>query len=369
MASLLGILAIFIFLSPGSAYMYFSRDPGSCQIIGDSDLYGIGVRAGFYLQWASLLICRNFHLDETAHSIMTSQIMMVIAIIINAVAGYRLPGALVTYEATILVLVLSIWFTTSFIILWDFTWAIRDKHKHSRRLQALPVMQVPTEGNPIQEQRSQYSPGSGSVPPSDQDQDESPQPSLPYTSMREVDFTQCICMAINFLSFSGLFFALRHSPAIDEDKRDCKVWLLGRGFVGIEESDQSIGLNESQRQICFLVLGVVFFVLGIGMSIDILWEAVRVLRAAGKTPQAPLPTEPVASVLPLAARWAEAGLLAAVGSVLVAMTEYLIRMSDIDVSVDLTQSSGQLIPFVGGILGFGVTLWGLLEKLAVAIRV
>lgn len=39
---------------------------------------------------------------------MTSQIMVVIAIVINAVAGYRLPGALARYEANFLAMELSV---------------------------------------------------------------------------------------------------------------------------------------------------------------------------------------------------------------------------------------------------------------------
>lgn len=34
----------------------YSPDPHSCEIIGDTDLYGVGVRIGSYLQWAAIFL-------------------------------------------------------------------------------------------------------------------------------------------------------------------------------------------------------------------------------------------------------------------------------------------------------------------------
>lgn len=39
-----------------SADMHYTPDPGSCEIIGNPDLYGIGVRVGFYLNWAAMCL-------------------------------------------------------------------------------------------------------------------------------------------------------------------------------------------------------------------------------------------------------------------------------------------------------------------------
>lgn len=36
--------------------MHYSPDPDSCEIIGNPDLYGIGVRAGFYLNWGTMCL-------------------------------------------------------------------------------------------------------------------------------------------------------------------------------------------------------------------------------------------------------------------------------------------------------------------------
>ncbi|PMD34393.1 hypothetical protein L207DRAFT_517551 [Hyaloscypha variabilis F] len=54
------MIAIFAFLQPALAYTYFSEEPGSCQIIGDADVYGIGIRLGFYLQYISVVLCIIF---------------------------------------------------------------------------------------------------------------------------------------------------------------------------------------------------------------------------------------------------------------------------------------------------------------------
>ena len=61
------------FLPVAAADTYFTDEPGSCQIIGDPDIYGtfnfeifcsvadkfsgIGIRLGFYLQFASVVLC------------------------------------------------------------------------------------------------------------------------------------------------------------------------------------------------------------------------------------------------------------------------------------------------------------------------
>jgi len=50
MASFISLLLFLHLPSPGSAYMHLSEEPSYCQVIGGSDLYGVDVRLGFYLQ-------------------------------------------------------------------------------------------------------------------------------------------------------------------------------------------------------------------------------------------------------------------------------------------------------------------------------
>jgi hypothetical protein len=68
------VVTLLAFLPPAAANTYFTEEPGSCQIIGDVDVYGmspiskifqwlidnvvgIGIRLGYYLQYASVVLC------------------------------------------------------------------------------------------------------------------------------------------------------------------------------------------------------------------------------------------------------------------------------------------------------------------------
>ena len=50
------VLAASFWPAPTNAYTAYSSEPGSCVIIGDTDLYGIGIRIGLYLQWLSIFL-------------------------------------------------------------------------------------------------------------------------------------------------------------------------------------------------------------------------------------------------------------------------------------------------------------------------
>jgi hypothetical protein len=43
-------------VTPVASYTTYAPGPGSCKIIGDPDVYGIGVRLCFYLQWAATIL-------------------------------------------------------------------------------------------------------------------------------------------------------------------------------------------------------------------------------------------------------------------------------------------------------------------------
>lgn len=58
------------------------NDPKSCQIIGDSDIYGIGIRISFYLQWASLMLA-IWLAPETTKNIRVSTNIVSVALFIN----------------------------------------------------------------------------------------------------------------------------------------------------------------------------------------------------------------------------------------------------------------------------------------------
>jgi hypothetical protein len=43
-------------IAPAAAYTVYAPEPGSCRIIGDPDVYGIGIRLCYYLQWVATIL-------------------------------------------------------------------------------------------------------------------------------------------------------------------------------------------------------------------------------------------------------------------------------------------------------------------------
>jgi hypothetical protein len=59
-----------------------------CQIIGDPDIYGPGVRLGFYLQWVASLI-QLFFFPEASGTTRSAAIVTVLAVFINTLCNLR----------------------------------------------------------------------------------------------------------------------------------------------------------------------------------------------------------------------------------------------------------------------------------------
>ncbi|KAH8771216.1 hypothetical protein F5882DRAFT_465435 [Hyaloscypha sp. PMI_1271] len=45
------LVVLLAFFPSAAANTYFTDEPDSCRIIGDVDVYGIGIRLGYYLQY------------------------------------------------------------------------------------------------------------------------------------------------------------------------------------------------------------------------------------------------------------------------------------------------------------------------------
>lgn len=63
----------------------YSDDAGSCQIIGDPDLYGVGIRASLYLSHAGAIIALAFGLQKQVKDSRIAMSIVVIAITINTI--------------------------------------------------------------------------------------------------------------------------------------------------------------------------------------------------------------------------------------------------------------------------------------------
>lgn len=74
--------------------------PDSCEILGDPDVYGPGIRLGFYLQWAAIVIFLLFSPDE-AHYARNAMNITLLAVYINAFRN-AMHGSLVFLDFQIL---------------------------------------------------------------------------------------------------------------------------------------------------------------------------------------------------------------------------------------------------------------------------
>ncbi|KAI5776787.1 hypothetical protein EDC01DRAFT_440904 [Geopyxis carbonaria] len=76
-------------LHPVHAHTYFTSDASRCDITGDPDIYGIGLRLGFYLQWLCYPIALVTHPADSG-AIRTAGNIFSIAVMVNL---FRTTGA------------------------------------------------------------------------------------------------------------------------------------------------------------------------------------------------------------------------------------------------------------------------------------
>jgi hypothetical protein len=57
-------MLLFALVCPSLQFTHYFEEPGSCDIIGDPDTYGIGVRISFYLNWAAAFLALLFNLHD-----------------------------------------------------------------------------------------------------------------------------------------------------------------------------------------------------------------------------------------------------------------------------------------------------------------
>jgi hypothetical protein len=87
----------------------FSSDSGICRIVGDADIYGIGIRLSFYLQWFALVIIL-LKVHERADAARTASNILATALYINTFRN-TVRGGLVAFEWSLL------WYLT-FVLSW-----------------------------------------------------------------------------------------------------------------------------------------------------------------------------------------------------------------------------------------------------------
>lgn len=81
-------LAVLLLVEPSVAKtIYTNSTPDPCQITGDVDVYGIGIRLNFYLQWGATFLAILLNLGEDARSIRIGSNIVIIAILTNLFMG------------------------------------------------------------------------------------------------------------------------------------------------------------------------------------------------------------------------------------------------------------------------------------------
>jgi hypothetical protein len=82
--------------------VYANDPPRSCEIIGDTDIYGIGIRLSFYLQWGATLVALLFDLGEEARGLRVSSNIITISVLTNVFLGIS-SGSILILELIIVV--------------------------------------------------------------------------------------------------------------------------------------------------------------------------------------------------------------------------------------------------------------------------
>ncbi|KAH0551611.1 hypothetical protein GP486_007172 [Trichoglossum hirsutum] len=90
------VACLLFFATPAIATTRFDKAPGSCKIIGDADVYGPGIRYGYYLQWAAIMLA-TWMAPEQAKNARIATNVITIAVFANTFRGAR-EGSLVAAE-------------------------------------------------------------------------------------------------------------------------------------------------------------------------------------------------------------------------------------------------------------------------------
>ena len=93
------LIPIFLICGAGSAAAstHYDSTPGSCLIIGDQDVYGIGIRLSYYLQWVAVLF-GMWIAPANNNQIRTATNILTISVFINSLRGASVEHSLMVVE-------------------------------------------------------------------------------------------------------------------------------------------------------------------------------------------------------------------------------------------------------------------------------
>lgn len=120
-----------------SATTIYSPDPHSCEIIGDPELYGIGIRIGSYLQWAAIFLAILL-VPENAIGAFLAANVLTLAIFISFFDGAMKNDA----SRTFLLKEWSIVLFENWVLYLGFIPAIFWIHSHMERSRLILSLQI-----------------------------------------------------------------------------------------------------------------------------------------------------------------------------------------------------------------------------------
>ena len=87
-------------IQPTLQYTYFDPDPDSCLIIGDSDLYGLGIGLSFYLSWAGAWASVLFKRHDACREARKAANLVALAVLIDLIISTT-QGSFALFEFSI----------------------------------------------------------------------------------------------------------------------------------------------------------------------------------------------------------------------------------------------------------------------------
>jgi hypothetical protein len=345
-------------------YMHFSDEPGSCRVIGDADLYGVGIRWGFYLQFISILLALLARMDDGLRPQRIACNVVILSVWISLFVGRTTPNSLASYE-TVFVTMQTVAPLMALIAISIFDSLTKDQASttagsNDTRPAFESDVELPTRrvSGPHSHQPDEK-PGRvfGFLGP------------LSWLNLLLVYIASCV----GYVLYGGA------QELVKNRKDDCPLWTPGwtngTHRINLYEHNTMMGHSAAVTLLVlcllsaipivgYIVLGMLYVAMGIGKD-------PRELRRKGVARASQL-LRPVtnslwykwlvkkARRLPLPSRIGIAVAFFAPGIVSIVLLERLVKVSEIDLSSGPIDSSGQLVPLLVGIVGLLMTLWGCL---------
>lgn len=332
----------------GRAYGYtrFSDEPGSCKVIGDGDVYGIGVRMSFYLCLLSVSLAAMFRLQDALQTTKATILILLVANLININIDSTRPGALVAYELSFTNTLVLL--PTMASVLTTFCRRPDRPQPHEEENERLPQQAV---AQPLGPQR-----------------------------LDEVDLVGPSTSVVLTAYLSSMAVAHCQDP-LRGRKGDCVLWIL---YLGLGDR-VDFYVHYPDNRVRFAPMYLIPLVLCVILFIPSVWDVGSgILYMTGFIP------DKRATLTDRLVHWMEEHifrlgkqlfgvgnrrscvvhfalgfqlLILLQGLLIVYRMEKLVAVSEIDLGGTSISSAGQLFPLIAGVFGLVAVVWALALKI------